>query len=666
MRLGGQAMDSKLLFIGLLGLMLFISGCITVDYEIVDNQIIAESEVFDLTITPATSHELLTHCHVIDVIPAYSEDIDIGGSFENNLDWVKGFMYYEDENIEVVESEECTGWSQEEYEYSCFNNQTQVNETCTGYNSVCDGYETTYENVTTNTFGWNEQSLNTFAREDEIYYMMEDQSIVADETNKFKFCYKAQNAGKWNFWSKRSQDDWDVDYILNIDPWWDNDYEWKRTLTLNNTEAIDKNNETVVISNISQYFGEYAQDDYDDVRIIFNYSDGSNGSTIDLTGGLEAYYELEDNATDLTGNGNDGTVNGPTFEPTCLIDGCYDFDAINDYIEIDGVLDTASAYSISAWFKTTEGDNVIFGKTTERCSDAGNAEGCTMISLGGSGQASFTARIGGSYVATVGGSSFNNNNWHHIVGVYNGTAIILYVDGQEIDSTAVSGTLNGNLPTYIGRRNGPSGDERFWNDLIDEVGIWHEALNATEIDALYNNNDGRAYDTLSEVMVGDVINESYTEVPYELFDGNKNIRFVTDIPASSTKDVEIYYGNSEATEANYSDCGLWAPCTPLWNYTGLIGWYAFDDGPALDYAGGASDGILYGDTDCSVAGEDEGFGMACEFDGTDDYIDTVNLDSTITNIKDWSISGWFKYDTDGGNYRNLFGWRKKGWHRKCF
>ena len=79
--------------------------------------------------------------------------------------------------------------------------------------------------------------------------------------------------------------------------------------------------------------------------------------------------------------------------------------------------------------------------------------------------------------------------------------------------------------------------------------------------------------------------ENGNEIAYELFDSNTKLRFVTNIPANSIKEIEVYYGNELAIVPDYSDCGLWQPCTPLFEYTGLVAWYSFDDDNALDYSG---------------------------------------------------------------------------------
>lgn len=73
--------------------------------------------------------------------------------------------------------------------------------------------------------------------------------------------------------------------------------------------------------------------------------------------------------------------------------------------------------------------------------------------------------------------------WIHIAGVYTGSSIDLYVDGELVGSEPSSGKLvqpvNNRL--FIGTKSpqAPGGDA--WNGRLDEVAIFNKALNADEI-----------------------------------------------------------------------------------------------------------------------------------------------------------------------------------------
>jgi hypothetical protein len=79
----------------------------------------------------------------------------------------------------------------------------------------------------------------------------------------------------------------------------------------------------------------------------------------------------------------------------------------------------------------------------------------------------------------------NDGQWHHVAGVYDGTNISLYVDGTlDVSQPDTGSILQNNQPVEIGQIAGAAGD--IFNGLIDEVSIYHRALSASEIAAIYN------------------------------------------------------------------------------------------------------------------------------------------------------------------------------------
>ncbi len=78
-----------------------------------------------------------------------------------------------------------------------------------------------------------------------------------------------------------------------------------------------------------------------------------------------------------------------------------------------------------------------------------------------------------------------DGQWHHIVGVYDGSTVRLYVDKALIASTPASGTIASSFgtPLTLGRFNG--GGFTFAGDL-DEVAIYDHALTTDQIHHHYN------------------------------------------------------------------------------------------------------------------------------------------------------------------------------------
>ncbi|MFC1792693.1 LamG domain-containing protein, partial [Planctomycetota bacterium] len=94
----------------------------------------------------------------------------------------------------------------------------------------------------------------------------------------------------------------------------------------------------------------------------------------------------------------------------------------------------------------------------------------------------------GTWSVLVGSKNVDDSHWHHLAGIYNGTTIYQYVDGELDAAGPARGTINlDSGPVYLGKSSKFSSDE--WNGLIDDVRIYNQALSATEIKALYNGRE---------------------------------------------------------------------------------------------------------------------------------------------------------------------------------
>ena len=81
----------------------------------------------------------------------------------------------------------------------------------------------------------------------------------------------------------------------------------------------------------------------------------------------------------------------------------------------------------------------------------------------------------------------DDGNWHHAVGVCNGTNIQLYIDGV-LNVSGTNSIAGINTSTYIneiGSRT--TGTANFFGGNISNIAIWDSALTAGNILTLYNN-----------------------------------------------------------------------------------------------------------------------------------------------------------------------------------
>jgi large repetitive protein len=72
--------------------------------------------------------------------------------------------------------------------------------------------------------------------------------------------------------------------------------------------------------------------------------------------------------------------------------------------------------------------------------------------------------------------------WHHFAGVYDGTGIVTYIDGQEAGTFEQAGPLaTSDVDVVIGRDSRSCCADRKAQHTIDEAMIWSRALSANEV-----------------------------------------------------------------------------------------------------------------------------------------------------------------------------------------
>jgi len=160
-------------------------------------------------------------------------------------------------------------------------------------------------------------------------------------------------------------------------------------------------------------------------------------------------------------------------------------------------LQITGALTISAWVKFTGSAMALVTKANTSGTD--RSYGLWANRFGSPNQPVFFVYNSGTlYETPITGSSANDGNWHHLVGVFNpSTSLQLYIDGvlEQENTTSIPATIDNDVVDFnIGRAaNGTF----YYNGKADEIGVWNTALSADAITEIYNatnNNSGKALD----------------------------------------------------------------------------------------------------------------------------------------------------------------------------
>jgi hypothetical protein len=219
-----------------------------------------------------------------------------------------------------------------------------------------------------------------------------------------------------------------------------------------------------------------------------------------LDSGLLGYWPLDNgsgtSATDLSTNGNTGTLtNGPTWT-TGQIGGAVQFDGTDDRISLSTstALDLDSAHSISAWVKTSASNTNqhIFTSGTAGCCGTEAALTLTYNSGGGTYRFRFEHTSVGRAESSY---EVQTNTWYHVVGTWDGnSAQRIYVNGVLNDTHALAALSGSEYSNGAAIGADELGNTR-WNGSIDEVRVYNWALADEDVAELYRLTTPTAVDS---------------------------------------------------------------------------------------------------------------------------------------------------------------------------
>ena len=238
------------------------------------------------------------------------------------------------------------------------------------------------------------------------------------------------------------------------------------------------------------------------------------------------------------------------------------FDGNDDYVQLPPVLDGATQFSIDFWVKTTE--NRVGGAYWQHPTILGNANPSSPD--GDFGIVTNNGQLAVWHGLCCGDQSLqttkviNDNQWHHIAVVNNGSTMVLYADGILLPGSIPTNNgaiQNSARPWRIGMNNSCCIGNWPFAGTIDEVRFWNNALTETQIrermcrkltnnDALYSNLVG--YFNFDESDGSSALDGSNNSNLSALFNGASHV--ASGAPIGNTSSFSYAGAASSVNHAN--------------------------------------------------------------------------------------------------------------------
>jgi hypothetical protein len=209
--------------------------------------------------------------------------------------------------------------------------------------------------------------------------------------------------------------------------------------------------------------------------------------------GLVAAYTFEagsgTSVADASGNGRTGTMNsGVSWTTAGKFGKALSFNGSSGLVTIADAtsLDFTSAMTIEAWVRPTSRSNwdtvVMKGYGT-------TGRAYALYAGDSNGRPATTVRISTTERSAAGTSSLALNTWSHVAMTYGGGRLRVYVNGAQVASTSVTGTIRTTSDALS--LGGSSVWGRWFAGQIDEVRLYNRALSQTEIQNGMNRSIGQ-------------------------------------------------------------------------------------------------------------------------------------------------------------------------------
>ncbi len=215
-------------------------------------------------------------------------------------------------------------------------------------------------------------------------------------------------------------------------------------------------------------------------------------SSLQLTvqpGDLISLYSFEENSgsfvRDTSFNSNNATATNAAWG-TGRVGAGGSFNGTTSYVSGQDN-DAGTTLTISAWMNADATQtSTIVGK--------GDTQGLLELS---SNTPSFKVTTGSTLRTVTAGSALSSSAWHHVVGTYDGSNAVLYVDGAPAQTVSATGSISTNSSVWTVGRD-VIGSSNYFDGIIDEVKLYSRALSDLEVKAEYDagvagNNSGLSF-----------------------------------------------------------------------------------------------------------------------------------------------------------------------------
>ncbi len=306
-------------------------------------------------------------------------------------------------------------------------------------------------------------------------------------------------------------------------------------------------------------------------------------SFIDWNNSLVGWWRGENDSTDDSSYGNDGTLNGDTDYVYGNFGKAFSFDGSGDYINTASLLNdisTSTTGSICSWIKIDSDDDSL-DRIFSITAPSGSRSEIQLIIDGRSGaDRIYVIIIQDGTVKTIfhGASDewdSNFGNWGFVCVTHNSTSMKVYLDGSLSEGGLYSSYTDetkwfkailsdASNPATLSRvgSSDESGSKSYFKGSIDELMIFKRALGSEEIISLYNSTN--TYHNFTNLDDGNYTYKAYAQDEFGNLD--TTVRTYTfENTTISARDFVSYWDTTQTSDGSSASDSVTLPITGTYN-----------------------------------------------------------------------------------------------------
>jgi hypothetical protein len=322
-------------------------------------------------------------------------------------------------------------------------------------------------------------------------------------------------------------------------------YQWFKA----GTAIADATNSRLPLPNLqSNQIGYY----YVTVTNLYGWAVSSNALlTIPgaepafLMQGLAAYYPFDGNASDASGNGNNGTVNGAVLAQDRLgaPNAAYSFNGSSSSITFSTLpLTQVDNWTVSTWVNPASLSQTQAMAVAVGLDNGIQGDGYAM---GVQPDGSWTGLFSGLAFLPTGYTVPETNRWYHMAMLRDAGTTRFFVNGTQTTNTYTDTPFAPSVFT-IGAQNGT----HYFNGLVDDVRIYGRALSSAEVQQLYMfESPSQGGVRLDARLATDGVHLSFPAVANSAY----SVLFATNVPSGPWQKLADVAAQATNTTAEVTD-----------------------------------------------------------------------------------------------------------------